>query len=400
MLQIDADYFPHILSAVVNYASAETLLTLRLVSREVGDMANARLFEHIAVVDMSPDWEFPDDYGLAMSAEEREPHDKAFDDAVANGPFHVYVCPRGTDLLFEWINQCHRNHEEEDPDARMLARAHVHQQVRRAKVIQHQPWILEPPLIIFNLWKGRPSQFKIEQELAEAPHILRTVDLDMPPRPFDPMLLTRRSDGKHGPQVSLAVSAKEGDIANFVGRGPPLGVLSPLLLDMVLFKCLTEGMGSVPARGQVVPGQAVVHLLEEDSPTWSPERLVHGRRSMGACRIPPGMTITVVGGSQEMRALLKLPKAASEQAFLDAIENVAHHSDAAYKARYPHGAFQDQDTGEAVETYAPGVDGSTLSWSQSFRFLTPEAYLAEVGAERVAMETQLELDAPPATYLK
>jgi hypothetical protein len=112
------------------------------------------------------------------------------------------------------------------------------------------------------------------------------------------------------------------------------------------------------------------------------------------------MTITVVGGSQEMRALLKLPRTASEQTFLDAIENVAYRSDAAYKARYPHGAFQDGDTGEAVETYAPGVDASTLSWSQAFRFLTPEAYLAEVGAERVAMETQLELDDPPTTYLK
>jgi hypothetical protein len=34
------------------------------------------------------------------------------------------------------------------------------------------------------------------------------------------------------------------------------------------------------------------------------------------------------------------------------------------------------------------------------RFLTPEEYLAEVGAEQVALETQEDPTGPPAVYLK
>jgi hypothetical protein len=80
--------------------------------------------------------------------------------------------------------------------------------------------------------------------------------------------------------------------------------------------------------------------------------------------------ITIVGGDEAIRMALGLPPTAS-----------------------PEELWDDLDSRDRAGT-------GRSCWYQYMRFLTPEEYLAEVGAEQVALETQEDPTGPPAVYLK
>jgi hypothetical protein len=163
------------------------------------------------------------------------------------------------------------------------------------------------------------------------------------------------------------------------------------------------------AHMKQAPSSAVIHLVDDGKKCGRKGRIGKWRGPMSAPFLAcfahaavwwqhhKNLTVTVVGGAELCREAVGAPPDASEDEFYAASDAfILQQSEAGPElaAYFGHDdLFLEYDGIPVAEVIA--------LWRNHIRFVAPEVYLAEVGAERVALETKLNpYVGPPVEYLK
>jgi hypothetical protein len=340
MSTLDAQSFPHFLIAVVAFASAASLRALRGVSRGVRAAADARLFKHVHIV-----------------------YDRMPTILV------ISVQPFGTTYTYEWLRfTCDAEGDltliepgvEPSPDqggnhgsamledAQATMREYVHQQVLEARVLdvphpkcKRDGKLLQTVVKYLHAPPGSPQTTRLITPV--------DVGLDdvgslqglriVPPEAFT--VATRTSLG-----LSRSLSTLPGQLS----------------AGFCCMFCLWSHF-AIGLDGHY--GLLAVHLLHGKGGRWDVQPLEKRRP------LDQPLVVIIVGGAAEIRQMMKLPPTASEDELYAALDAADMCS-----------------------------EGRNLSWGRYIHLVTPQEYLAEVGAEQVALETKVDpYSGPPAVYL-
>lgn len=350
---LDSQSFPHILETVVNFASPELLLAFRACSRDLRVRADIRLFEHVEVVFPS----IPDDIIL---------RDKS---SYPANIVEVAIRPFGSNLTFEWLADPDRLFVP-DPtatDADLIARSEL-----RARVQEHVPKARLLDISIQACWGAPANSLMVFLEawwnIGWERVVLRRMGLPSNwswhlnniPSFRSEVLFGGMTGNWTAGRCVLLLDCSPGSIAENHG----------------VESFNKRRLHPVEAQVQHV----VLHLLRSDNLDPSPSS--HGASILTQIlRLPfqfkdnrPAQ-VTVVGGTEECRVAAGLPATASQAEFYSELELKA-----------------------ALQVYVtPGY----RSIRSCIRFVTPDEYAAEVGAEQHAFETKVDsYTGPPVAYIK
>jgi hypothetical protein len=321
--------YTRILDSVLDHASPEALLTLRATSRELHDEADARLFEHVSINETYRDGR----------------------DMVAT------VSPCGSTLTFEWM-RCRVASSWNDDDlynvsrlqrprvaaARKKLREKVKSRLKATRVVDTHPWF-------FSVNNCTPEEWVVAESKDEL---------------FNPGVAIRC--GTSDSLTRRVLSGSQNDFGCISWGREVVARYCDGRDD--LYALLDRTVDSVAP-------EVVFHLLvkgpERRRPTSAPASWPH----IGPAKRPVEKTrrVVVVGGAEGIRLALGLA--------IDATENDV-------RAALRFGVAPPDGWKRLPRALADLVtwDDESLQWLDSFRILSPEAYAAEVGERRVALETQ------------
>ncbi len=370
--------FPHIFEAVLSYASDEVLLAMRATSRGVHALANAVLFDHIVATYQQP---------LVRHTMITAPY---------NPVYVISIRPFGSKLSFEWADlnvvPMKPPPSREDVRAGQRLRRFVREMVRKARVFDYYlGW--ETDKRVRYVTKAAERRWGLLNRCIE--HRTR----------FDTRgVISTKVPDKSQPRVSVAGTPI---LLNKKSR-PALRGYSTMNEILTMLITLTTYPDD-SAHTEQAPSSAVIHLIDDGKKCGRKGRIGKWRGPMSApflaCfahaavwwQYHKNLTVTVVGGPKLCREAVGAPLGASEDEFYAASDafilqqSMPSPSLAAY---FGHDdLFYEYDGIPVTEVIA--------LWRDHIRFVAPEVYLAEVGAERFALETKLNpYVGPLVEYLK
>jgi hypothetical protein len=200
--------------------------------------------------------------------------------------------------------------------------------------------------------------------------VIDDVHIVVPPSVADTPVLDRLVHAMYLRPGDVAARSKP-KVVPLYKRGNPTRFYTRMGPEKIVIHLLRHGEVLSPAP-VAKASTAVVDQLLALPFSWDP--------SQGH----PSPAVTVVGGSQECRLSVGLTPTASDDDFHSALDQMARTSSKANRWLAATSAPHD-------EIYS--------HWRAHLRFLSPEQYLAEVGAAQVALETQRELAGPPPVYI-
>ncbi|BEJ13059.1 hypothetical protein CspHIS471_0302330 [Cutaneotrichosporon sp. HIS471] len=358
------DMHPHIRDGIIQYAHPESLMVLRRASRGVRRLCDERLFDHVEI--------------------------KITFDGV------VLVHPFGTGLAFEWmcldvyINSVpfqdipseHRK-AYSDPGScapeRNLLRQYIRTQMEIARVIDfwREP---EQPLLRSRKYTKLPlvlalSKLKAKVRYFHPPGWLETVE----PQDYTRLLLCpsrRLARPIQSPQDMQALNDLFMRVSPRRACFNTARKITVHLLDAD--RAGDTGTGGLWVRKPATDIHVYIPDITELSATVNTgEPGLCWRAQPKECEMyfQRPIELTVVGGIDQLRLAFDLSPAPPAE--------LCAELDVAAQVVRPH------DMGFAFEARPPNL-----------RFLTPEAYVEEVGAEQFALETQLDpYKGPAALYV-
>ncbi|BEI94559.1 uncharacterized protein CcaverHIS019_0701310 [Cutaneotrichosporon cavernicola] len=342
---LDFDMFPHIRDSIVQYACPKSLMALRGASHDLRRLCDERLFDHVEI-------------------------EITFDGVVLVHPF-------GTGLAFEWMRldvfinsvplqdipaayrKAYSDPESRAPERKLL-RQYIQSRMEIARVV--------------DLRREHEQPLLRCRKYVKPPLVLALSELKANVRYFHPYGGLETLEPQDYTHLRLCLP---GRLARPIQSPQDMQVLSDLLM-----RVLPRGACFNTAR------RITVHLLDPHGAGRPGTGGLWVRKPAADIGIntptqPQGdqisrrwpIQLTVVGGIEQLRLAFGLSPAPPAKL-------CAELGVAAQVVR-PH------DMGFAYEAPPPYL-----------RFLTPEAYVEEVGAEQFALETQLDpYEGPAAMYV-
>lgn len=364
-MTLDAQAFPHILEAVVQFASPECLLALRGASRDLRARVDRILFEHVEVV---------------IPTEDKH---------NATG-MHASVRPLGSNLSFEWLARPTEDPDQDTSDpcqatprgkeeirARAALRAYVQERLQHACAIdlhypQHGLAASSTKAVadaIRHLGRGPIVVRRFGEPSSTQPGYSRDFHSGLD---ASHQVVFGELYGSHAfDRYVCVLHCRPGDVAHGT-------------------KLLVDPLHYVPSPGR--RQEMVVHLLHTDKRTWANPRasqsvmrqilwIITARFEGDFYELGGSFEMTVVGAMDEARAAVGLPASATRDEFYDAVDRMVRAD------------VRDMSSKEVDEMYA--------RWRRCLSFVTPDEYAAKVGARQHALETKVDpYSGPPAQYVE
>ncbi|BEI99230.1 hypothetical protein CcaverHIS631_0402730 [Cutaneotrichosporon cavernicola] len=334
---MDIAAFPHILESILSYAPPASLVILRGVSRDLHNRADARLFAHIQF---------------------------AFPNSEAG---YISIRAARAPVTLKWLR--YGTGAKARDNRRARTRRHVAHLVSEARVLDGllEGFVGAPPAAQQALLAAAPG---ICLSPDATVRVLHGFDRDW--RAYE--CLVRLCDGlylDHRPVISLADT--------------PFLPLTPSRLAYTVLVARGVPPPSDVLRRHIRESNRVLHLLlDTPRPSQGVEdhllaQLFEPALFCTARQTESTRTLTVVGGGAELRALLGLPASTGADEFETAVDVFA---DSVWYVAPDGGARDDSHHGTAEVMAALR--------RKHLHFLTPEEYVMQVGAEQVALETQID----------